>query len=216
MRNRILIVIAALLAAAGNGLYGQNSQSILAKANQQYVLYENAKGNNSAEMYDYLYASYSLYTSLLDAYSDPGAMEAAKSRLIQIYPALKNAAMFFSNMNESQMAYKFGLAYILLPKNQAMTSESLLRDDVYPQIVYNTGVSAYKLQSIDDAVICFNEYLATGEDDRAKECIVFLTMIYISRHNYVEQEQIHPRAIAEYPNTLYFIYQLINLSLTTH
>lgn len=215
MRNRILIVIAALLAAAGNGLYGQNSQSILAKANQQYVLYENAKGNNSAEMYDYLYESYSLYTSLLDAYSDPGAMEAAKSRLIQIYPALKNAAMFFSNMNESQMAYKFGMAYILLPKNQAMTYESLLRDDVYPQIVYNTGVSAYKLQSIDDAVICFNEYLATGEADRAKDCIVFLNMIYLSRHNYVEQEKILQRAIAEYPNTTDFYYNLINLYITT-
>ena len=131
-------------------------------------------------------------------------MEAAKSRLTQIYPALKNAAMFFSNMNESQMAYKFGMAYILLPKNQSMDSGSLFRDDVYPQIVYNTGVSAYKLQNIDDAIICFNEYLATGEADRAKDCIVFLNMIYLSRHNYIEQERILQKAITKYPNTLDF------------
>ncbi|HIR62363.1 MAG TPA: caspase family protein [Candidatus Coprenecus avistercoris] len=213
--KHILLLTLSVLMTAGTGLYGQDSQSVLAKANQQYVLYENAKGDNSAEMYDHLYQSYTLYVSLLDAYSDPNAMDAARARLLQIYPALKNAAMFFSNMNDSQMAYKFGIAYIKLPKNPTLTSEPLFKDELYPQIVYNTGISAYKLQNIDDAILCFNEYLATGEAARAKDCIVFLNMIYLSRHNYVEQEKILKRAIAEYPNTLDFYYNLINLYIST-
>ena len=172
------------VSSAGYSLSAQNSQEVLSRANQQYVLYESAKGDNSAEMYDHLYQSYTLYSSLLDAYADPDAMSAAYNRLTQIYPALKNAAMFFSNMNDTQMAHKFGMAYILLPRNQAFTGSGLTRDEVYPQIVYNTGISAYKLQKMDDAVICFNEYLTTGEADRAKDCIVFLNMIYMSRHNY--------------------------------
>ena len=142
-------------------------------------------------------------------------MEAARNRLTQIYPALMNAAMFFSNMNDTQMAHKFGMAYILLPRNQAFTGGGLSRDEVYPQIVYNTGISAYKLQKLDDAVICFNEYLATGEADRAKDCIVFLNMIHMSRHNYAEQEKILQRAITEYPNTMDFYYNLINLYIST-
>lgn len=213
----ISIMSALLLAvsSAGYSLSAQNSQEVLSRANQQYVLYESAKGDNSAEMYDHLYQSYTLYSSLLDAYADPDAMSAAYNRLTQIYPALKNAAMFFSNMNDTQMAHKFGMAYILLPRNQAFTGSGLTRDEVYPQIVYNTGISAYKLQKMDDAVICFNEYLATGEADRAKDCIVFLNMIYMSRHNYVEQEKILQRAITEYPNTMDFYYNLINLYIST-
>ena len=218
MRQYIISIMSALLLAvspAGYSLSAQNSQEVLSRANQQYVLYESAKGDNSAEMYDHLYQSYTLYTSLLDAYSDPNAMEAARNRLTQIYPALMNAAMFFSNMNDTQMAHKFGMAYILLPRNQAFTGSGLTRDAVYPQIVYNTGISAYKLQKMDDAVICFNEYLTTGEADRAKDCIVFLNMIHMSRHNYVEQEKILQRAITEYPNTMDFYYNLINLYIST-
>lgn len=213
----ILLTVSLLLAvsSAGYPLSAQNSQEVLSRANQQYVLYESAKGDNSTEMYDHLYQSYTLYASLLDAYTDPNAMEAARNRLTQIYPALMNAAMFFSNMNDTQMAHKFGMAYILLPRNQAFTGGGLSRDEVYPQIVYNTGISAYKLQKLDDAVICFNEYLATGEADRAKDCIVFLNMIHMSRHNYAEQEKILQRAITEYPNTMDFYYNLINLYIST-
>ena len=91
MRQYIISIMSALLLAvspAGYSLSAQNSQEVLSRANQQYVLYESAKGDNSAEMYDHLYQSYTLYTSLLDAYSDPNAMEAARNRLTQIYPAL--------------------------------------------------------------------------------------------------------------------------------
>lgn len=216
-QHTILLTVSLLLAvsSAGYPLSAQNSQEVLSRANQQYVLYESAKGDNSTEMYDHLYQSYTLYASLLDAYTDPNAMEAARNRLTQIYPALMNAAMFFSNMNDTQMAHKFGMAYILLPRNQAFTGGGLSRDEVYPQIVYNTGISAYKLQKLDDAVICFNEYLATGEADRAKDCIVFLNMIHMSRHNYAEQEKILQRAITEYPNTMDFYYNLINLYIST-
>lgn len=216
-QHTILLTVSLLLAvsSAGYPLSAQNSQEVLSRANQQYVLYESAKGDNSSEMYDHLYQSYTLYASLLDAYTDPNAMEAARNRLTQIYPALMNAAMFFSNMNDTQMVHKFGMAYILLPRNQAFTGGGLSRDEVYPQIVYNTGISAYKLQKLDDAVICFNEYLATGEADRAKDCIVFLNMIHMSRHNYAEQEKILQRAITEYPNTMDFYYNLINLYIST-
>lgn len=215
MKHILTVLLLLALGCAKTLLHAQNPQEVLARANQQFVLYENAKGDNSTEMYDHLYQSYTLYSSLLDAYADPNAMDAAKNRLTQIYPALKNAAMFFSNMNDTQMAYQFGMAYILLPKNQAFTGGILRADEVYPQIVYNTGISAYKLQNLNDAATCFNEYLSTGEPDRAKDCIIFLNMIYMSRHDYAEQEKILQRAISEYPNTMDFYYNLINLYITT-
>ena len=93
----MLSTLALVLSSWGFALGAQDTQEVLARANQQFVLYENAKGDNSSEMYDHLYQSFTLYTSLLDAYGDPNAMEAARNRLTQIYPALKNAAMFFSN-----------------------------------------------------------------------------------------------------------------------
>jgi tetratricopeptide (TPR) repeat protein len=213
--SMMLSTLALVLSSWGFALGAQDTQEVLARANQQFVLYENAKGDNSSEMYDHLYQSFTLYTSLLDAYGDPNAMEAARNRLTQIYPALKNAAMFFSNMNDTQNAHRFGMAYIMLPKNQAFTGGTLKTDELYPQIVYNTGVSAYKMQNMNDAVLCFNEYLTTGEADRAKDCIIFLNMIHMSRHNYVEQEKILQRAITEYPNTMDFYYNLINLYITT-
>lgn len=213
--SMMLSTLALVLSSWGFALGAQDTQEVLARANQQFVLYENAKGDNSSEMYDHLYQSFTLYTSILDAYGDPNAMEAARNRLTQIYPALKNAAMFFSNMNDTQNAHRFGMAYIMLPKSQAFTGGTLKTDELYPQIVYNTGVSAYKMQNMNDAVLCFNEYLTTGEADRAKDCIIFLNMIHMSRHNYVEQEKILQRAITEYPNTMDFYYNLINLYITT-
>ena len=214
-KSSIILLSLLLLAAASDGLYGQDAQSVLSRANQQYVLYENARGDNSTEMYGHLYQSYTLYTQLLEAYSDPNAMNAAKNRLTQIYPVLKNAAMFFSNMNDTQMAYQFGMAYITLPKNPSLATELSGRDELYPQIVYNTGISAYKLQKTADAALCFNEYLSTGEPERAKDCIVFLNMIYLSEHNYTEQERVLLKAIAQFPNTLDFYYNLINLYIAT-
>ena len=98
--SMMLSTLALVLSSWGFALGAQDTQEVLARANQQFVLYENAKGDNSSEMYDHLYQSFTLYTSILDAYGDPNAMEAARNRLTQIYPALKNAAMFFSNMND--------------------------------------------------------------------------------------------------------------------
>ena len=140
--SMMLSTLALVLSSWGFALGAQDTQEVLARANQQFVLYENAKGDNSSEMYDHLYQSFTLYTSILDAYGDPNAMEAARNRLTQIYPALKNAAMFFSNMNDTQNAHRFGMAYIMLPKSQAFTGGTLKTDELYPQIVYNTGVSA--------------------------------------------------------------------------
>ena len=68
-QHTILLTVSLLLAvsSAGYPLSAQNSQEVLSRANQQYVLYESAKGDNSTEMYDHLYQSYTLYASLLDA-----------------------------------------------------------------------------------------------------------------------------------------------------
>ncbi len=216
LMTTVLPVLALLLCCAGSSLRAQSTQTALARANQQYVLYENARSDNNPEMYSHLYQSYTIYSSLLDSRTDPEAIEAARTRLTQIYPALKNAAMLYSNMGDTQMTYKFGMAYVLLPKKQALAGGILLRDDIFPQLVYNTGVSAYKLNYTDDAVTCFNEYLATGEPDRAKDCIIFLNMIHQSRHNYAEQEKVLLKAIAEYPGTMDFYYNLINLYISTH
>lgn len=215
MRLKTLLVLTLMALTSCCWLYGQDVDMVLSKANQQYVLYENAKSGNDTRMYDYLYQSYTLYDNILDAYSSPDATQAAVNRLSQIYPLLKNAAMFFSNMNDMQMTYKFGMAYMTLPKKPKMVEAGLFPDDLYPQIVYNTGIAAYKLQKTDDAALCFNEYLSSGATDRAKDCIVFLNMIYMSRHDYYNQERVLQKAIAVYPNTLDFYYNLINLYIAT-
>ena len=54
-KSSIILLSLLLLAAASDGLYGQDPQSVLSRANQQYVLYENASGDNSTEMYGHLY-----------------------------------------------------------------------------------------------------------------------------------------------------------------
>ena len=94
MKHILTVLLLLALGSTVTVLRAQNSQELLARANQQYVLYENAKGDNSTEMYDHLYQSYTLYSSLLDAFADPNAMEAARNRLIQIYPALKTPPCF--------------------------------------------------------------------------------------------------------------------------
>ena len=116
LMTTVLPVLALLLCCAGSSLRAQSTQTALARANQQYVLYENARSDNNPEMYSHLYQSYTIYSSLLDSRTDPEAVEAARTRLTQIYPALKNAAMLYSNMGDTQMTYKFGMAYVLLPK----------------------------------------------------------------------------------------------------
>lgn len=215
MERILSILTASIIFLCGNVLYAQDAASMMAKANQQYILFENAKGENSAETYDHLYSAFSLYMSVLDNTQRTDLIDGAKSRLTQIYPQIKNAAMFFSNMGDLNNSYRFGMAYIILPKHRQLVSEIFNKDELYAQIVYNTAVAAYKMNKTDDAITCFNEYLQTGTVERAKDCIIFLNSIYLSRRNYVEQEKILQRAISQFPNTLDFYYNLINLYITT-
>lgn len=71
MKHILTVLLLLALGCAKTLLHAQNPQEVLARANQQFVLYENAKGDNSTEMYDHLYQSYTLYSSLLDAYAIP-------------------------------------------------------------------------------------------------------------------------------------------------
>lgn len=55
MKHILTVLLLLALGSTVTVLRAQNSRELLARANQQYVLYENAKGDNSTEMYDHLY-----------------------------------------------------------------------------------------------------------------------------------------------------------------
>ena len=193
----------------------QNARTVLEKANQEFVIYEHSASDKSSESYGHLYQAYSLFTQALDISDNEEIVESATARLVQIYPMAKNAAMYYSNTGDTRNAYLFGMAYIRIPQHSKMYSAKLTRDELYPQIVYNTGISAYKLQILDDAVLCFNEYLKTGTMDRAKDCFILLNGIYMEQKNYEAQEKIMTKAVEKFPNSLDFYYNLINIYIST-
>lgn len=62
----------------------------------------------------------------------------------------------------------------------------------------------------------FQEYLSTGTDTQQKDCYVYMNMIYQSQKNYSEQERVLEEAIAKYPVSLDFLYNLVNVHIATN
>lgn len=103
-----------------------------------------------------------------------------------------------------------------MPQLKIFRSELLPKDSRYASVVYYAAVSAYNLQKYSQALKYFQEYLNTGVDAQEKDCYVYMNMIYQAQKNYDEQEKILEKAIAKYPVSLDFLYNLVNVHIATN
>ncbi|MDR0745803.1 MAG: caspase family protein, partial [Mediterranea sp.] len=216
--NRFLILIILLIGVMETKVSAQDAATVSKRANQQYVLFESErdKGTNIPAMYAYLLDSYKEYIKVLDAPDNDEYLSGAKKRLSAIYPYLLNGAVFYSEQKQPSKAIDLAAAYIEMPQLKAFRSEPLPKDNRYASIVYYAATSAYNLQKYAQALKYFQEYLNTGTDTQEKDCYVYMSMIYQAQKNYAGQEQILEKAIAKYPVSLDFLYNLVNVHIATN
>ena len=216
-RRFTLTIVMMLLVVCGKAL-AQDAASASQHANQQYVLYESErdKGGTPDVMYGYLLESYREYLKVLSAPDNESYLTGTKNRLRSIYPCLLDAAIYYSNQRDAAKGLDFAAAYIELPQLQIFQSELLPRASNYSSVVYFAAVAAYGQQRFSQAIDLFNEYLRTGDKTQEKDCYVYLNLIYMSQKNYAEQERVLEEAIAKYPVSLDFLYNLVNVHIATN
>lgn len=217
MRNFFILTIILLLGVQGK-VAAQDAATASKRANQQFVLFESErdKGTDMNAMYGYLLDSYDQFLKVVEAPNNGQYLEGAKNRLRTIYPYLLNGAVYYSEQKQPAKALDFAAAYIDMPQLQIFRSELLPKDNRYPSVVYYAAVSAYNLQKYSLALKYFQEYLNTGTEEQEKDCYVYMNMIYQSQKKYAEQEAILEKAIAKYPVSLDFLYNLVNVHIATN
>lgn len=217
MRNFFILTIILLLGVQGK-VAAQDAATASKRANQQFVLFESErdKGTDMDAMYGYLLDSYEQFLKVVEAPNNGQYLEGAKNRLRTIYPYLLNGAVYYSEQKQPAKALDFAAAYIDMPQLQIFRSELLPKDNRYPSVVYYAAVSAYNLQKYSQALKYFQEYLNTGTEEQEKDCYVYMNMIYQSQKKYAEQEAILEKAIAKYPVSLDFLYNLVNVHIATN
>jgi uncharacterized repeat protein (TIGR01451 family) len=188
------------------------------RANQQYVLFESErdKGINVTAMYDYLKDSYDNFIKVIEAPDNNSVLTGAKNRLRSIYPYLLNAAVYYSEQKQPSKALDFAAAYIEMPQLRVFRSELLPKDNRYASVLYYAAVAAYNLQKDAQAIKYFGEYLNTGIETQQKDCYVYLSLLYGKLKNYEEQEKTLEQAIAKYPISVDFLYNLVNVHIATN
>ncbi|MDR0542425.1 MAG: caspase, partial [Dysgonamonadaceae bacterium] len=198
-------------------LQAQTAEEALRKGNQQYVLFESErdKGANMDAAYNLLLDSYVNFKTVVETAADDTQRNTAKARLRSAYSWLEKATLYYAEANNGGKALQFAIPYVEIPKMTAFRSELLPRSDKYSSMVYYAGVAAYKLDRPDAAAMMFREYIDTGGKEYEKDSYMYLNMIYQAQKNYREQENILERAYAKYPLTLDFLYNLINVHITT-
>ncbi|MDR1682823.1 MAG: caspase family protein [Candidatus Symbiothrix sp.] len=213
IRNKGFILFSLLFSL---GLHAQTMEETLRKGNQQYVLFESErdKGNMDAA-YNYLSDSYSNLKKVVEQDIDNTQRNAAKNRLKSAYVWFEKATLHYAEMNNGSRALQFAIPYVEIPKLSIMRSEPITRSGNYPNIVRYAGVSAYKLNRFDAAILLFKEYLETGESQFEKDAFMYLNMIYQAQKNYQEQENILEKACVKYPLALDFFYNLVNVYIAT-
>lgn len=216
--KKILILTIALLLGIQGKVAAQDAATAFKRANQQFVLFESErdKGTDVNTMYGYLLDSYKEFLEVVEAPDNAQYLEGAKNRLRTIYPYLLNGAVYYSEQKQSAKALDFAAAYIDIPQMQIFRSELLPKDSRYPSVVYYAAVSAYNLQQYEQALKYFQEYLNTGTAGQEKDCYVYMNMIYQSQKKYAEQEAVLEKAIAKYPLSLDFLYNLVNVHIATN
>ena len=218
MRRKFTLTAILFLLVVCGSVRAQDAASASQRANQQFVLYESErdKGGTPDAMYAYLLESYREYLKVLSSPGNESYLTGAKNRLRSIYSSLLDAAIYYSNRKDAAKGLDFAAAYIELPKLQIFRSELLPRASNYSSVVYFAAVSAYNLQKYSQAIDLFNEYLNTGDKTQEKDCYVYLNLIYLSQKNYAEQEKVLEEAIAKYPVSLDFLYNLVNVHIATN
>lgn len=216
--KRFILLTSIFVAVAIGKAVAQEAATASQRANQQYVLFESErdKGTNVAAMYDYLLDSYAHFVKVVEAPDNTQYMGAAKNRLKSIYPYLLNGAVYYSEQKQPVKALDFAAAYIDMPQMKVFRSDLLPKDNRYSSVVYYAAVSAYNLQKYSQALKYFQEYLNTGTETQEKDCYVYMNMIYQAQKNYVEQEKVLEKAIAKYPVSLDFLYNLVNVHIATN
>lgn len=221
--NRTLLMLLGvfLLSLAPCEALAQNASAAYKRANQQFVMFESErdKGTNVPGMYKYLFESYQSFVEVVNGAAGQ-LVSGAKSRLKAIYPYLLNGAVYYSEQKAPAKALDFAAAYIELPQMPLFRSELLVRDSRYASVVYYAAVSAYNLGKLDAAARYFHEYLSEGTTGRnelqEKDSYVYLNMIYNQQKKYAEQEAILEKAVAKYPVSLDFLYNLVNVHIATN
>ncbi len=218
MRRKFTLTAILFLLVVCGSVRAQDAASASQRANQQFVLYESErdKGGTPDAMYAYLLESYREYLKVLSSPGNESYLTGAKNRLRSIYSSLLDAAIYYSNRKDAAKGLDFAAAYIELPKLQIFRSELLPRASNYSSVVYFAAVSAYNLQKYSQAIDLFNEYLNTGDKTQEKDCYVYLNLIYLSQKSYAEQEKVLEEAIAKYPVSLDFLYNLVNVHIATN
>lgn len=218
MKRIILLTILIAVGAVTGKVAAQDAATASKRANQQYVLFESErdKGTNITAMYDYLLESYENFIKVTEATDNGQYLEGAKNRLRSLYPYLLNGAVYYSEQKQPAKALDFAAAYIDMPQLPIFRSELLPKDNRYASVVYYAAVSAYNLQKNEQALKYFQEYLNTGTEAQAKDCYVYMNMIYQSQKKYAEQESILLRANEKYPVSLDFLYNLVNVYIATN
>lgn len=217
MKN-VFILTVILLAGMFGKAAAQDAAAASKRANQQYVLFESErdKGTNATGMYTYLLDSYDQFMKVVEAPDNGQYLAGAKNRLRSMYPYLLNGAVYYSEQKQPSKALDFAAAYIELPQHKIFRSELLPKDSRYASVVYYAAVAAYNLQKYSQALKYFQEYLNTGTEAQEKDCYVYMNMIYNAQKNYAEQEKILEKAIAKYPVSVDFLYNLVNVHIATN
>lgn len=213
-----VLILTLLFLGVAIRVAAQDAATASKRANQQYVLFESErdKGINIPAMYNYLLDSYENYVKVVQAPDNSQFLSGAKNRLRSIYPYLLNGAVYYSEQKQPAKSLELAAAYIDMPQLSAFRSELLPKDNRYASVVYYAAVSAYSLEKYSQALRFFQEYLNTGTETQEKDCYVYMNMIHQSQKNYAEQENILEQAIAKYPVTLDFLYNLVNVYIATN
>ena len=217
MKRFFLLTIILTVVVTGK-VGAQEAASASKRANQQYVLFESErdKGTNVTAMYDYLMDSYENFMKVVEAPDNSQYIGGAKNRLRALYPYLLNGAVYYSEQKQPSKALDFAAAYIDMPQLKLFRSELLPKDNRYASVVYYAAVAAFNLEKNEKALRYFQEYLNTGTEAQQKDCYVYMNMIYQKQKKYADQERVLEQAIAKYPVSLDFLYNLVNVHIATN
>ena len=102
-----------------------------------------------------------------------------------------------------------------MPQLKLFRSELLPKDNRYASVVYYAAVAAFNLEKNEKALRYFQEYLNTGTEAQQKDCYVYMNMIYQNRR-VCDEERVLEQAIAKYPVSLDFLYNLVNVHIATN
>ncbi|MDR2087235.1 MAG: caspase family protein [Dysgonamonadaceae bacterium] len=211
-----LSVILFLVSFSGS-VRSQNTAETIKKANQLYVFFESErdKGVDIDATYNYLLDSYTQFLKVINASDNGEYINAIKNRLKAAYPYIEKATIYYADVQNNSKVVEFAIPYIEIPKLSLFRSELLPQNAQYASIVYYAGISAYKIQKYNQAIALFQEYLNTDSKEFAKDSYLYLNMIYLAQKSYKEQENILERAHTQFPLVLDFLYNLVNVHITT-